>query len=61
MINLKNKIRFYKNNFFSKEILNITEILNEIFSLKLLKIIELYCDKDIELYQKLASKTILKK
>ena len=61
MINLKNKIRFYKNNFFSKEILNITEILNEIFSLKLLKIIKLYCDKDIELYQKLASKTILKK
>lgn len=59
IINLKNKFRFFKNNFFSKEILNISEILKEIFTYKFLKHLKLIFLSDMKLYEKLAFETIL--
>lgn len=60
IIILKNKFRFFKNNIFSKEILNISEILKEFFSYQFLKNLNLFFLSDMKLYEKLASDTILK-
>ena len=60
IINFKNKFRFFKNNIFSKEILNITEIFKEFLSYQFLKTLNLFFLSDMKLYEKLASDTILK-